>query len=326
MKLDNRALKQEAGRALSQATCDPKKLVLLHTGVTVLAGLVLTVISYLLQLRIDGTAGLGGIGTRSVLSTVQSMLTLAQVALLPFWQAGYLAVALAIARGEGADKNTLLSGFDRFGPFLRLFLLQGIIYGVIAMGSSYLSSFLYMLTPMGTQLMEQMVAIMGGTGEVALDETAMMQSVLPMMLLGAAVFLVAAAPTFYRMRLSRYVLMDGERSALRALAASAVMMKGCRLSLFRLDLSFWWYYLLQGLVSVVCYGDMLLGFMGITLPFPWEVGFFGFFVLYMLCQLGLDYWQKNRVEVTYGAAYELLRQPRQPKPQPTPQNLPWEER
>ncbi len=324
MKLDNQALKRDAENALSQAACDPKKLILLHTGVTVLAGLVLTLISYLLQLRIEDTSGLGGIGTRSVLSTVQSMLTIAQMALLPFWQAGYLAVALAVSRGEQADKNTLFSGFDRFGPFLRLFLFQGVIYGVIMMGSSYLSSFLYMLTPMGAQLMGQMNAFMGSAGDAALNEMAMVQTVLPMMLLGAAVFLVAAAPTFYRMRLSRYVLMDGERSALRALAGSAVMMKGSRVSLLRLDLSFWWYYLLQGLVGVVCYGDILLQLLGVALPWPWEVGFFGFFVLYMLCQLGLDYWQKNRVEVTYAVAYEQLRQPRQP--QPSPKNLPWEER
>lgn len=321
MKLDNRALKQDAAKALLQANCDPKKLVLLHTGVTVLLGLALTVISYLLQLRIDSATGLGGIGTRSVLSTVQSMLTIAQMALLPFWQVGYLAVALAVSRGDRADKNTLFSGFDRFGPFLRLFIFQAITFGVIAMGSSYLTSFLYTLTPMGQQLMEQMLALMGGE---VVDEAAMTQAALPMMLLGAVVFLIAAAPTFYRMRLSRYILMDGERSALRALAASALMMKGRRMSMLKLDLSFWWYYLLQALVAAVCYGDVALTLLGVTMPWPEEVGFFGFFLLYMVCQLGIDYWQKNRIEVTYAGAYELLRQPRQPEN--APKNLPWEER
>ena len=321
MKLDNRALKQDAAKALLQANCDPQKLVLLHTGVTVLLGLALTVISYFLQLRIDNTTGLGGIGARSVLSTVQSMLTIAQMALLPFWQVGYLGVALAVARGDRADKNTLFSGFDRFGPFLRLFIFQAIIFGVIAMGSSYLTSFLYTLTPMGQQLMEQMLALMGGE---TVDEAAMTQAALPMMLLGAVVFLIAAAPTFYRMRLSRYILMDGERSALRALAASALMMKGRRMSMLKLDLSFWWYYLLQALVAAVCYGDVALTLLGVTMPWPEEVGFFGFFLLYMVCQLGIDYWQKNRIEVTYAGAYELLRQPRQPEN--APKNLPWEER
>ena len=75
---------------------------------------------------------------------------------------------------------------------------------------------------------------------------------------------------------------------------------------------------------VVCYGDVALTLLGLTMPWPEEVGFFGFFLLYMVCQLGLDMWQKNRVEVTYAGAYEHLRQPRQPEK--APKNLPWEER
>ena len=93
------------------------------------------------------TGGLGGIATRSMLSTIQSVLNLFQTALMPFWQAGYLTVSLAIARREKADREDLFSGFHRFGPFLRLYLLQGLIIGALLIASNYVSSFLYMLTP-----------------------------------------------------------------------------------------------------------------------------------------------------------------------------------
>ena len=47
--LDSRALKDAAHRSLANASCNPKKLVLTHTGIILLASLVLTVVDYLLE-------------------------------------------------------------------------------------------------------------------------------------------------------------------------------------------------------------------------------------------------------------------------------------
>lgn len=329
MKLDRRELKQRAENALARANCDPKKLLLIHVGTVILVSLLLTVVNYLIQLRIDSTGGLGGIATRSMLSTVLSVLNLFQMALMPFWQAGYITVAIALYRGDRADTDTLLSGFHRFGPLLRLYLLQALVFGGILIGSSYLGNFLYMMTPWGTQLMLKLAAIMEQTGSAVLDDAtleSMLSLSVPMMVLGAVIFLIAAAPTFYRLRMSQYRIMDGQSSAMRAMAESARMMRGSRISLLKLDLSFWWFYLLQVLISVVGYADVILEYAGIPLPWGTAVRFFVPYILYLALQLLFLLWQKNRVSVTYAAAYETLLQPREPQPEipPDPKNLPWD--
>jgi len=332
MKLDSRSLKVAAGNALSHAPCDPTRLVLIHAGVMALAGLLLTVVSYLIQLRIDGTGGLSGISERSILSTVQSMLQLGQLALLPFWQVGYVTVSIALFRGQQADTNTLLSGFNRFGPLLRLYLLQLLIFGGILVGSSYLSSYLYMMTPWGIKLMQMMMQAMEQSSSVELDDSAlesMLSYSLPMLILGAVIFLVAATPIFYRLRMSRYIIMDSQdNSALRALGLSGQMMRGSRFSLFKLDLSFWWYYLLSVLISITAYADVVLAAVGVNLPWNPAVLFFAPYLLYLVLQMAFCLWQQNRVSVTYAAAYEALRQPHQQeeKPRPVPKNLPWDDR
>lgn len=330
MKLNNRSLKAAAGSALSRSPSDPTRLVLIHAGAMALVGLLLTAINYLIQLRIDSTGGLGGISERSILSTVQSMLQLGHLALLPFWQVGYIAVSIALFRGQQADTDTLLSGFRRFGPLLRLYLLQALIFGGILIGSSYLSSYLYMMSPWGMQLMQKMMAAMEQSGSNVLDDAAieaLLPYSLPMIIFGAVIFLIAATPVFYRLRLSQYVIMDSQdNSALRAMGLSGHLMRGSRFSLFKLDLSFWWYYLLSALISVVAYADVALTYLGVSLPWNPAVLFFVPYILHLVLQIGFCLWQQNRVSVTYAAVYDALLQPREPeeKPQPEPKNLPWD--
>ena len=117
--LNRSALKQTAAQRLVQATYDPQRLVLLHTGAVVALTLVLSAINYILQLQIRDAGGLSGLGTRTVLSTIQMLLQLGQLLLLPFWQFGLIYAALRICRQEEATPDTLLGGFRRFGPLLR---------------------------------------------------------------------------------------------------------------------------------------------------------------------------------------------------------------
>jgi hypothetical protein len=87
------------------------------------------------------------------------------------------------------------------------------------------------------------------------------------------------------------------------------MTRGNRIALLRLDLSFWWFYLLDGMITALWFGSSLLPLLGITLPWSAEVNLFVFYGLYMICQLGLYLGFRNRVEVTYAHAYSALRQP-----------------
>ena len=68
------ALRQTAGERLSRASYDPRKLVLLHTAVSLGASFLLALLDLFLARQIDGTGGLAGIQTRTALETIRSAL------------------------------------------------------------------------------------------------------------------------------------------------------------------------------------------------------------------------------------------------------------
>ena len=128
--------------------------------------------------------------------------------------------------------------------------------------------------------------------------------------------LVLFVPVYYNYRMTSFCLADDPRhGALLALHRSKIMMRRNRFDLLKLDLSLWWFYLLQLLISVICYGDVACGMLGIQLPWSGEFSSYFFFVLSMILQLVTYYFLMNRVSVTYAVVYESLRQPPQ-VPQP----------
>ena len=130
----------------------------------------------------------------------------------------------------------------------------------------------------------------------------------PLMLLVCVVFLAALVPVAYRFRLAPYAILDDTRiGALAAMGVSAAMMKGNFLRFVKLDLSFWWYYLLSALVGAVYYADLLLPALGVSLPLSSGVRMLLTVIPYAACLLGLHWWKKCEVEVTYAAAYDSLK-------------------
>ena len=88
--MNSKAYHETADRALARASYDPRRLVLIHMGVTCLLSALLLLLDFLLEKGIGSTAsGLSGMGSRAVLSTVQSLLQSLQMAFLPFWSVGY---------------------------------------------------------------------------------------------------------------------------------------------------------------------------------------------------------------------------------------------
>lgn len=305
-------LRSEADRRLNDAHYDPKKMILLHTGIILLVSALLTVINYLLELQIAETGGLSGVSTRTLLTTIQAVLQLAQIIALPFWQIGYTYYVLRLAQGKSTRPGDLCHGFRRFGPVLRLKLITICIYAGIALAALYLSSTLFMFTPWGNQLSASLDSVL--TDNV-IDEEALSLVVsqtmstlqFPIVALFLICFLALAAPFFYRFRMAEYWLMDHEAcGAMTALRASRILMRGNCMSLLKMDLRFWWYFLLDGLVSAICYGDVLLELLGISLPIGATVSYFLFLGLYLLLQLCLYVWRRNEVNVTYALAYQSL--------------------
>ena len=307
---DRHGLKETARQRLETAAFDPRKLMLVYAGVSAGLMLLVTGLNFLLTEQISGTGGLGGLGTRAMLETVMEVLRLAVNLLLPFWNMGYLYCTLKIVRGQTFDLKDLLAGFRNFGPVLRLTFLYSLQFLMLGILWFYPSVLLYSVTPLSAPLMELMEPFVQSGTEVVLDDAIMLaaaEAMIPLFVLYGVIFLIAAAPRFYNYRMAFYALMDDPKAGARmALGRSTMMMRGKRLDLFKLDASFWWFYVLDGLTLVLCFGDLVLGMLGITLPISADVSHFLFYVLSLGTQLGLYVWARNGVECTYAAGYDAI--------------------
>ena len=308
-----RAIKAETDRALCRAR-DPQKLILGYAGFTVLLTSLLSVANALLSNRIAGTGGLANFGIRSVLSTAQSTLPMIQSVILLCLEFGYLHAILRLSRGQYADHTDLKVGFRRFGAIVRLNILQYFLIFSITMVLFYFSMQLFLLTPWADPLLDLLTPLVStaGTDAAALMDEATMQLALqhmvPMLILYGIICCLVLIPLFFRFRMATYVLLDDPRGkAFAALKTSVRLMKRNGFRLFRLDLGFWWYYLLILLASLVGYGDMILNLMGIPLPFNATVSYFLFFFLYLAMLFAIYYFLRNRVEIAYAKAYDAIR-------------------
>lgn len=308
-------VKEDAAHALRRGR-EPKKVVLYFAGITMLMSAVLTVLSYWLGLQIGNTGGLSNLGTRAIFSTAQSTLPLVQMVVLLSLELGYIHAMMRVSRGQYADQTDLKVGFRKFFPLLRLVLLQSLLYFVVGFLAYQIATTLYMFTPWAEKMMELVLPLANSSG--VLDITAMTNDafllqaaplIMPMLLIFGLVLLVFMIPVSYRMRFAQYALLDDPRGrALGALRTSFKMTRRNCLKLFRLDLSFWWYFLLSAMVSLLAYLDTLLPMVGIRLSLNETVAFFLFYGIYLIATFGMIYFLRNRVECTYILAYESLRE------------------
>lgn len=313
MDIRNRhRLKAAASEALSCAP-NQNRLVLLWAGIGTALPLLISALTYLLEYQIADTGGLSGIGLRSVLSTIQSLLSFSSSILLPFWTLGYTFVTLQFARRESVRDSSLLEGFRRFGPILRLILLEALIYAVICIICIQAVSTILSFTPLSApvyQVLEssQQMLLSGVVDEGVLQAIA--EAMIPIFIISGIVCVIVLIPVAYRLRLAALCIMDTPGcGALQAIRASFRLMRHNSFALSRLDLSFWWFYLIRVLVSVLCYGDVLLPLIGVTLPFSYGVSFFIFYIAALLVQFFLLYTANNKVQTTYALFYDTLRTP-----------------
>ncbi|MBQ4641496.1 MAG: hypothetical protein IJB47_02645 [Oscillospiraceae bacterium] len=314
-KWNGKSLPARAEAALKEAPLDPKKLMLLHTGVALGVSLAIAVLNLFLDRQIDTTGGLSGLGLRSILATAQSVLeTLGNLA-LPFWETGIFAAAFLWATRQPAENSVLLLGFRRFGPVLRMRILQGFILILASVVVIQFSSTIYMMTPWANTAMLQLTTILGTDTDpiVAIDSLSpeMMQQLLaavrPLLIIGGVLLAVVAIPLLYRMRFAPYLQMQQERMGARAsIAESFRMTRRNWIALLKLDLQFWWFYVLQILTIALCYGDVILSLCGIAQPWSDMVGFFLFYVLGIAGQLALFTWARPKVITSYAIACREL--------------------
>ena len=138
-------------------------------------------------------------------------------------------------------------------------------------------------------------------------DQALDDAMLPLLIITGILLCLVYIPISYRLRLVNYSVLENPREgALVAFRRSFRLMRGNCLEMFLLDLSFWWYYLLQILINLVCYGDLILSLAGVSLPWSGELSFFLFYILALAGQFVLYFLARNKEEVTYVTAYHVL--------------------
>lgn len=315
MNLRNtREIKDFASRRLEDSASQ-KKIVVIYVALALGLTALVTVLNHVLDLQIENFGGLSNLGKKTMLSSVQSMLPLAQSILTMCLDVGYVAAMLRIARGMYTSPQTLRLGFDRFWVLLRCSIFKGLILTGVAFVSMYTGIMIFMLTPLAEPVVEIVTPLMSQMS--LLDSAAMIddatyaqlvRAMLPCFVFGGVVLVILGGPIFYSFRMVNYVIIDKPAmGALMALRESKKMMRGHRLQLLKLDLSLWPYYLASGAALVVCYGDVLLPMLGVELPVSEMVAFFGFYALYMAASFCVHYFLRNRAEVSYALAYDAVK-------------------
>lgn len=293
--VDYKQLQHQSRETLSGFGRSALVLVATHSAVTLGANLLLSILSYVLELGMAQTGGLSDLSTLALLETMQQFLQTMVSIGLPFWQMGYTFAAMQLARGQNADRVGLLTGFRHFGPVLRTNLLRIVMYFGLVMFGAQIACYVFLLTPAAkemTAVMEQLMASLEGAQmpdyEALLENEAYLQAVqpaLPFMAVGALIPLI---PFLYRLRMMDFALMDDPRKgAFHAFGKSMRMTRKHCLDIFKLDLRFWWYYLLQLLTAVLCYGDVLLPLLGVELGIQADLAMFLFYSLALVCEFGL---------------------------------------
>lgn len=309
-----RELKSFAAERLSNAR-DVKRIVLIYAGVTIGLSALVTIITYALSLQIDQLGGLKNMSLRSTLSTFQSVLPMVQGVVSLCVNVGFLAAMLRVARGQYTSPQTLRLGFDRFWVLLRSSMIQGLYCVAVVMIGVYVGIMIFMISPLSNGVVELLVPYVQETSVldsgIVLDDAVYAQfyeMIWPAYLICGGVICLLGLPLLYSYRMVNYVIIDHPgMGAMAALRESKKMMQGNRLQLFKVDLSLWWYYLALAAASVVCYGDMILPLLGVSLPWSEDVSYFLFYGLYLILDFVICYTMAGRVETTYALAYDSVK-------------------
>lgn len=306
-------LKNKARNRLASGR-EPQKVMLWYVGISAVLTLLVAALQYFLSTQISKTGGLSNIGTRSVLSTMDTVLPIVQMVILMCLGLGYTAAMLRISRRQYASPKTLKAGMERFWPLLLSKVLLGLICAAAAFVIAYLATAIFLVTPLSNSFKDQVLPLVSNgtlTPETLLNDDALMTelsaTLTPVMLIYAVLYIPAVAMISYRYRMTDYIILDQPGcSGFRAMQQSKQLMRGNKLKLFRVDLSFWWYHLLRVLATGVLYLEDILMIFGKPLILPEAVSFFGLAIAYLGVDFLISYFFLNYQSVTMALAYTSI--------------------
>ena len=256
---------------------------------------------------------------RTVLQTIREILNLVNQFFGYFWSAGFVIAIMAMVLGREPQTRDLTGGFRRFFRVLGHIAFEFLFVVVLLLAAGNLAAMLFSMSPQGGALVRELTAITSNpdllTAEGMLNVDLIPMDLLaaialPMTIITIVIFLPLYIWLSYGFRLSLYLLLDGTApSAFQARFLSLRLMKGHKWSMVKLDLSFWWYYLLVTVITAVGYLDVILSLAGIPLPMDETVMFFATIAAYCVLISALSLWKKAQVETSYVLAYEAIAHP-----------------
>jgi len=284
------------------------RLVLIHTGLLLALSILASGINLVLNDQISTTGGLSGLGARSMLQSLQTFLQLGTSLFTPFWHAGFTMAMLNLAAGLAPKDRDLLHGFRRWGAVLAQQLYSSMLFISAGLFTAYLAATLFAMTPFAAPLAEIVTPMMSsGTPDLtAISPDVLAAAYVPLLLIYGAILIPILLFLSLSFRLSGYLILDHNMGGFAAIYFSMIAMRGKRLKMLKLDLSFWWYYLIEILLSIVCYLDVILPMLGISLPFNETIAFFAALILYAVLELLFQLWKKPLRDVTYALAYKEI--------------------
>ena len=303
------------GKKLTGEKKDYKKMVAVHTAVSVGAMLLLYLVDLLCGYLMSDMSGLSSMGKMAVLKTIPQVLSLAVSVAQIFFTAGLWHLALQAARGERSSFSRLTAGFFRLGPLFRYHLMLGIFGLLVCALSLNVTPLFAMAIPVPQELQQ----ILQQVDEDTIQSVSELLEMLPLeacltYFIGvSAVFLAvcggAGLLLRYRFLMAGYLLMDNKgMGAMAALSISSMITKGNRTNLLKLDLRFWWYYLLQFLLSLLPVLPLVWELAG--LPVPMAMSWFTLlcYGVYGVLSIGLAFFAGARRHAALALAYEQLKQ------------------
>lgn len=301
-----------ARHLLQQSNTDYRKIVLFHEAV-LLGGLVLMqLLSWLLNSMAGDTGGLSGIGTRSLIGTVEAVCSLAVTVLMPFWSIGIFHTSIGVVRRQRVERPMLAEGFRRFGLVLRYYLMMIVVAIPVALGASMIAGTLAMLLPETKTVLYAMMFSMQDPAQTL--EELPMDAMLTMTVFTMAIYMIIVCGVTlyinYRLFAASYLVMDEAcPGAAAAMGASNRLTKGYKWKLLKLDLSFWWYYLLQFAAGLLVYGNVILTALGIELPMDSAIADLLFYILYIGATLAIAWFAGAYINTTHACAYQQILDP-----------------
>lgn len=285
--------------------CSPQKTVLVYAGITLGGSFLTLLFSFAVGLLMENTGGLSGLDTRAWLETLVMVAQLLVRIATPLLSMGFLHGALLLAREKSMGPKTLLVGLKRWTLLLRHTLFQGLILLCLGYLALQVATVVFTFLPgaegamaLVESLVEDPAVLSGNLTDAQL--TQMLKAFAPAYMIAIVLFVAAFIPVSYRLRLSDFRVMEETPvGAIKATVQSFRLMKGSCMALFKLDLSFWWFYLLQGALTVAV---AVLGALPLVSDLAYVIGY----GVYCLALLLLEYKQLAYVQTSYAVFYQNI--------------------